>query len=78
MLSCAEFLDEFGDYLDGTASHELRARLEEHLRECKVCHVILDSTKKTIKIVTESESFSFPAETVEPIISNVMERIRKK
>ena len=27
MLSCAEFLAEFGDYLEGAASPEVRARL---------------------------------------------------
>ena len=30
MLSCAEFLAEFGDYLEEAASPEVRARLEEH------------------------------------------------
>ena len=54
MLSCADFLAEFGDYIDGTASSDLRAHLEEHLRECKTCRVIADSTRKTIEFVTES------------------------
>ena len=49
MLSCADFLAEFGDYIDDTASSDLRAHLEEHLRECKTCRVIVDSTRKTIE-----------------------------
>ncbi len=52
MLSCAEFLAEFGDYLEEAASPEVRARLEEHLHECKTCQVI-DSTRKTIRFVTD-------------------------
>ncbi len=48
MFSCADFLAEFGDYLDDVADPELRTRLEEHLRECKTCQVIVDSTRKTV------------------------------
>ena len=77
MLSCAEFLTEFGEYLDNAASPQLRAQLEEHLHECKTCRVIVDSTRKTIEIVTESETFFLPANAVEPIASSVMERIRR-
>ena len=78
MLSCADFLAEFGDYLENVADPELRARLEAHLRECKTCQVIVDSTKKTIRIVTDSDSFSVPADNVESIVKDVMARIRDK
>jgi len=78
MLSCAEFLAEFGDYVEQAASPEVRARLEEHLQECKTCQVIVDSTRKTIQILTDSQSFTLPADNVEPIVQTVMARIRSK
>jgi predicted anti-sigma-YlaC factor YlaD len=78
MLSCAEFLEEFGDYLDEVTSPEVRARLEEHLHECKTCRVIVDSTRKTIRIVTDSDSFTLSADKVEPIVKDVMARIRER
>jgi len=78
MLSCAEFLTEFGDYLDHVASPELRAGLEEHLRECKTCTVIVDSTLKTIKFVTDHDTFTLSADKVEPIVSEVMAKVRRK
>jgi predicted anti-sigma-YlaC factor YlaD len=77
MLSCAEFLAEFGDYLEDVAHPNLRTRLEEHLHECKTCRVIVDSTRRTIKIVTDSDSFTLSADAVEPIVSRVMSRIRE-
>lgn len=77
MLSCADFLIEFGEYLENATNPRLRAQLEEHLHDCKTCRVIVDSTRKTIEIVTESETFSLPVDAVEPIASNVMERIRR-
>lgn len=78
MLSCAEFLAEFGDYLEEASSPEVRAHLEEHLRECKTCQVIVDSTRRTIRFVTESDSFTLTADQVEPIVKDVMDRIREK
>ena len=78
MLSCADFLAELGDYIDDVASADLRVHLEEHLRECKSCQVIVDSTRKTIKILTESGSFTLPSSGIEPLVSEVMARIRQK
>ncbi len=78
MLSCADFLAEFGDYLEDVADPDLRTRLEEHLRECKTCEVIVDSTRKTIRIVTDSDSFTLSADKVEPIVREVMARIHDK
>ena len=77
MFSCAAFLAEFGDYLDGCAKPEIKSCIEEHLRECKTCQVIIDSTSKTIRIVTDSESFTLAAADVEPIVQDVMTRVRK-
>ena len=77
MISCADFLAEFGDYLEGCARPEIKACIEEHLRECKTCQVIVDSTSKTIRIVTESETFTLPPGEVEPIVQNVMDRVRR-
>lgn len=78
MFSCADFLAEFGDYLEGCAKPEIKSCIEEHLRECKTCQVVIDSTCKSIRIVTESETFTLPADEVEPIVQNVMTRLRKQ
>jgi predicted anti-sigma-YlaC factor YlaD len=78
MLSCAEFLAEFGDYLDGVTSPGVRAHLEKHLHECKTCRVIVDSTQKTIRIVTEHDTFTLSDDNVEPIVTQVMARVRSR
>jgi hypothetical protein len=76
MFSCEEFLSEFGDYLEGCAGPDLKSCIEEHMRDCKSCQVIVDSTAKTIRIVTESDSFTLPTEQIEPIVQDVMSRLR--
>ena len=62
MLTCKEVLDNLSCYLDGEGSAELRKALEEHVARCRRCSVILDTTRKTLKIVTEVEPFEVPLE----------------
>jgi len=78
MITCAEFLTEFGDYLDNRAAPEVREQLELHLAQCRTCHVLYDSSLKTIKIVTESSSFDLPPDVAGPIVGRVMEKIRRE
>jgi hypothetical protein len=38
--------------------------------------VLYDSTRKTLRIVTESGSFEYPDPIAEPLVAKVMERVR--
>ena len=72
MLDCREVLTELGNYLDDQTAVEIRRELEEHLAHCRTCHVLVDSTHKTVKIVTECRSFELPVD----LSSRIMARIR--
>lgn len=76
MISCEEFFAEFADYLEGQVSAEIRQELELHLSQCRACHVLYDSSRKTIKIVSESDSFELPEKVFDPIIDRVMAKLR--
>ncbi|MGC2476818.1 MAG: zf-HC2 domain-containing protein [Candidatus Sulfotelmatobacter sp.] len=76
MISCEEFFAEFADYLEGQVSAEVRQELELHLSQCRACHVLYDSSRKTIKIVSESDSFELPEKVFDPIIDRVMAKLR--
>ncbi len=76
MITCEEFFAEFGDYLENQVSVEVRQELELHLSQCRACHVLYDSSRKTIKIVSESDSFELPQKTFDPIIDRVMSKLR--
>lgn len=76
MITCDEFFAEFGDYLENRVSPEVRKELELHLSQCRVCHVMCDSTCQTIKIVTDSSSFELPQNVSESIIGQVMAKLR--
>jgi hypothetical protein len=76
MITCDEFFAEIGDYLEGQLSPEVHKELELHVSECRACHVLFDSTCKTIKIVTESSSFDLPQSVFDPIIDRVIRKLR--
>jgi Putative zinc-finger len=76
MITCDEFFTEFGDYLENRVSPEVRKELELHLSQCRACHILYDSTCKTVKIVTGSSSFDLPQTVSDSIIDSVMAKLR--
>jgi hypothetical protein len=76
VITCDEFFAEFADYLENQVSLEVRQELELHLSQCRACHVLYDSTRKTIRIVSESNSFELPQNIFDPIIERVMAKLR--
>lgn len=76
MITCQDFITELGNLLDHELAAEIREQLEAHLAECNTCQVLYDSTRKTLKIVTDSGSFEYPEPISEPMVSKIMERVR--
>jgi hypothetical protein len=76
VISCDEFITELGRLLDHEVAEEFRQQLESHLDHCHTCQVLYDSTRKTLRIVTESGSFKYPEPIVEPLVDKIMSRIR--
>jgi anti-sigma factor RsiW len=69
LLTCKQFLDELADYLDGGIAEELRRELDGHLAECPNCWVIVDTTKKTLRIYKGMEA--------KPLSPELHERLMK-
>jgi len=76
MISCQDFISELGSLLENDVAAEIREQLEAHLAHCKTCQVLYDSTRKTLRIVTDSGSFEYPEPISEPLVSKIMERVR--
>lgn len=76
MISCQDFITELGNLLDEEVASEIREQLQAHLAHCNTCQVLYDSTRKTLRIVTESGSFEYPEPIAEPLVTRVMDRIR--
>ena len=78
MISCADFMAEIGNYIEGEAVVEVRLQLEQHLAHCVTCQVVVDSSRKTIQIVTDSGSFDMPDPVLKSIAKEIMSKIRKE
>lgn len=76
MITCQDFITELGNLLDHELAAEIREQLEAHLAECNTCQVLYDSTRKTLRIVTDSGSFEYPEPISEPLVNKIMERVR--
>ena len=77
LISCSDFMAEIGNYLEGEVAEEVRIQLENHLSHCQTCTVLVDSTRKTLKIVTDTTSFDLPEVAFKPIAERIMARIRE-
>lgn len=47
---CHELLDALSDYLDGDASAELCRAIQDHLRDCEKCRIVVDTLHMTVKL----------------------------
>ena len=65
-MKCTEFLQELTDYLDGKISEDLKIELDEHLHWCHECHVVMNTTKKTIEIYRDNEVYELPRRPPKP------------
>jgi predicted anti-sigma-YlaC factor YlaD len=71
-MNCRELLEALSDYLDDEAVASVRADLEAHLHECRSCTVILETSKRTLKIVTDVGSFDIPQDLSERLLEKTM------
>jgi len=78
VISCVNFLAEVSNYVEGDVADELRAQLEFHLSHCRSCTVLVDSTRKTIRILTDVDCFDLPHEVCSRIGRQIIDRIQSE
>ena len=76
-MTCTEFLALLDDLIADTASREMRADLQEHVRGCEHCEVTLSTTRKTIQIYRSHQLYEMPAGLRERLHAAIMARCKK-
>jgi hypothetical protein len=76
-MTCTEFLALLDDLIDDTASREMRADLQEHVRGCEHCEVTLSTTRKTIQIYRSHQLYEMPTGLRERLHAAIMARCKK-
>lgn len=62
-MKCDQLIQSLGDYIDGDIRPEVCAALEEHLKGCPNCQIVVDTMKKTIYLYhDEAEKDEIPVE----------------
>jgi anti-sigma factor RsiW len=59
-VNCQDVIRELSEYLDGELSPEARRELEEHLRDCRECQLVVDQTRMTVEIFCDSQPVPLP------------------
>ena len=77
-LACQDVQAEISNYLDDDLSPEIRRALDDHLGTCRTCRILIDSMRKTLRIVTESGSFELPLERSSPLVERIMALVRSE
>ncbi len=78
MFNCGDVIAQLAGFLDQQLPAELRHQIEHHLAECRTCTAIYDSTRKTIRITTESHTFEIPEDASGRLIARIMARIHEE
>ena len=59
--SCRRYLSGLSDYVDGTLSEELCRELEEHMRTCENCRIVVNTLTKTIALYRQIPAPEMPS-----------------
>lgn len=60
MVKCDRVLQELSNYIDEDVDSSLWAAIEEHVRGCHHCSVLVDSTRKMLYVLGDERVFEVP------------------
>lgn len=78
MPTCKDFLHELSEYLDDNIDPETRRELDAHVNECPNCWVVLDTTKKTVKIYKGCEAQEVPAAVEDRLMAALQKKMAER
>lgn len=62
MISCKQFLAELNEYLDDLVDPATKQHWQAHVDECPNCYVVVDTTRRTLKIYKGMEEQEIPGD----------------
>lgn len=70
---CTEYLNTLNDYLDGELDDSLCEEIEEHLRGCNNCRIMVDTLKQTVSLCRDGQPEKLP-----PSLENKLNNLLRK
>lgn len=59
-LNCHEVMKQLASFLESELDESLRLAIEEHLKGCRNCRLIVDTMRKTVEIYCDGKLFELP------------------
>jgi anti-sigma factor RsiW len=69
---------ELSNYLDGELDPAVVAEIERHLAHCEDCHLIVDTTRKTIQVFCNSEPAPLPEDIRGRLHAALQSKLRRR
>lgn len=60
VITCEQVRAELSNYMDDDVTPQLRARIEEHVRQCRGCKALFDGVRNVLKLVNGVEVIELP------------------
>lgn len=51
---CKQLLGSLSEYIDGELQSELCAEIEEHLKDCDNCRIVVNTLRKTVELYEQT------------------------
>jgi predicted anti-sigma-YlaC factor YlaD len=76
-VTCTEFLAILDDVIDESIAAQTRAEIENHLKGCGHCEVVLNTVRKTIEIYQCHELYELPTDVSSRLHAAIKSRCTK-
>jgi anti-sigma factor RsiW len=76
-MDCKRLLEDLNLYIDGELEQDLCRQLEQHLKGCDRCRIVLDTTRKTINLFCENQLMDLPSEVSDRLHQVLRARFQK-
>ena len=73
-MNCTDFLAKLTDFFDGQIEPDLLVAVKEHLGTCHHCEVVVNTTRQTIDIYRDQQTYEFPEDLRGRLHSAIMAR----
>lgn len=77
-MTCGQLVQYLSDYIDNDLNEPLKMQAREHIATCRHCHVLLDTTQKTVRLYRVSRPRVLPMEKRERLYRDIFEAFKKR
>ncbi len=69
---CSSLLGSLSEYIDGSLQAEICAQIEEHMKTCENCQVVVNTLRKTVEIYERcNEPTQLPGDVKERLFARL-------